>query len=156
METSIIKKGKVVRAEYTGKTWQGPKGTIHYHDIEFDNGDKGQYGSINEAQGKFIIGAISEYELIPNNNPQYPAKIKPVQLQNGQSSNGQSSGKFQKGGNGNGRFDPTTMLLSYAKDIYIAKQQTISGEPFTIENMFTLADRMCNWYKQKEADHGAN
>lgn len=136
-----IKTAKVIKAEPTGRTWSSNGQTYHVHLIEMANGDKGEYSSVNPAQGKFIQGLETTYEYHPATG-NFPAKLKPKQADN-------PGGKYQgKGGNGQSAI---TMVLSYAKDIYIAKQQAISAEPFTLDHMFTLADKMYGWVKSKEA-----
>lgn len=137
-----VKTSKVIKAEPTGRTWSANGNTYHVHSIEMENGDKGEYSSVNPAQGKFIQGANSTYEYHPPTG-NFPAKLKPKQ-----SDSPTYSGKYQ-GKNGHGNV--ASFALSYAKDIYIAKQQAISATAMTEDQMFRLADRMHDWLKSKEA-----
>lgn len=70
-------RSKVVKAEYK-RSWTTKDGTKTYFsfDIEFENGDAGEYSSISEQQKFFVPGQEAEYE-VDTSNPKYP-KIKPV------------------------------------------------------------------------------
>jgi len=58
-KTSVVK-----TAVYTGNTWTSPQGKkIYYHRIRMENNDDGEYGSINQDQTKFIVGATVTYEI---------------------------------------------------------------------------------------------
>lgn len=135
-----IKTAKVIKAEPTGRTWSSNGQTYHVHSIEMANGDKGEYSSVNPAQGKFIQGADSTYEYHPATG-NFPAKLKPKQADGG------GGGKYQ-GKNGHGNV--ASFALSYSKDIYIAYNSTIKDKEFTLDHMFTLADRMHDWLKSKD------
>lgn len=138
-----IKTAKCIKAEPTGRTWSANGKTYHVHSIEMENNDKGEYSSAYPDQGKFIQGAVTTYEYHPATG-NFPAKLKPKQSDQG----GGGNGKYQaKNGHGN----VASFALSYAKDIYIAHQSHITDKAFTTEHMFTLADRMHDWLKSKEA-----
>ncbi len=131
-----MKKSKIVKIQFT-KPWDSGKGTVYFHDVEFENGDRGQCGLQKELPPDYEIGTEHEYELTPNGN--YPNKIK---FNKPKSSGG---GGFSKPVNNAG------FALSYAKDVLIASWQPNSGgKPLTSENMFTLADKMLTWLESKK------
>ncbi len=87
------------------KSWNHQEyGLFYVHFIQFENGDKGEYNSKEQNQTKFTVGQDADYEYTPNQNPQYPGKIKPAQKD------------FKKGGQSN----PRSMSAAYAKDIVVA------------------------------------
>ena len=57
MATLTEKTGKPVSIEWN-REWEGPNGTVHYFDIEFDDDDltKGQFSTTKKNQTKFTIG----------------------------------------------------------------------------------------------------
>ena len=125
----MSKTSKVTRADYySGHDWESHGKTFYVHEIEFENGDSGEYSSISQEQNKFVVGQEVEYELMPGKGD-YAAKIKPVQ----------SGGNFSSGGGGGYRggskTDPRTMILSYAKDMWCATVG-IGGKPQTIETYY--------------------
>ena len=77
---------------------------MYFHWIELQNGDQGEYMSKSQSQDKFKLDEEAKYEIIPNANPQFAARIKPVN----------EAFNKPKGA------DPKTMIASYAKDIVIA------------------------------------
>ena len=109
----MSKKSAVTVAQSTGRTWQGSNGLLHFHSISFADGTTGEYASQAAEQTKFVVGVEAEYEYTPNANPQYAGKIKPVYA---------NAGNFGGGGGGGKRGgDPDTMLLSYCKDLAVAR-----------------------------------
>lgn len=149
-----IRTAKVTKAEYTERTWSNPNGVFHVHAIEFDNSDRGEYSSKSENQNKFIVGQTATYEFTPASG-KFPAKIKPTQVQ---STNGNSKEYVQKYPPKQpeaqleriGHGDLASSALACATRVYVAKQQMITGDPFTIDQIFPLADRMLGWLKEKE------
>jgi len=68
-----MKTSKVKNIQSSG-TWTGREGKIFYKfEIEMENGDLGEYSSVNKEQSKFVIGSSSEYEFSGGQHP----KIKP-------------------------------------------------------------------------------
>lgn len=57
------KQAKVTEVKENLRKWDGPKGTLYYHEIYFDNGDKGQWGSISITCDKFKAGEIADYTI---------------------------------------------------------------------------------------------
>lgn len=146
------KQGKVIRAKFTGRTWDSNYGKMYDHEIEFDNGDSGIYASKSESQNKLIEGTEATYEILANGK--FPSKIKPV-LKKDQPSNGNAKEYVQKypppattAHIGHG--DLAASALACATRVYVAKQQMITGDPFTIDQIFPLADRMLGWLKERE------
>tara|TARA_R110002020_G_scaffold229591_2_gene440399 strand:+ start:324 stop:788 length:465 start_codon:yes stop_codon:yes gene_type:complete len=73
---SEIKKSVVTKVQPTG-TWdtkREPIKTFFKFDIEMENGDTGEYSSVNQEQDKFVEGQEVEYEYLPHSD--FP-KIKP-------------------------------------------------------------------------------
>ena len=103
-----MKESIVTMAQQT-RTWESKEhGTFFVHSIMFENGDGGEYSSKSQTQDKFVVGKDAQYELTPVDN--YPDKIKPV------------APTFTGGGGGGKSFgDPKTMVLSYAKDLAVAR-----------------------------------
>lgn len=136
-----IKTSKVKSAQPTGRTWSSNGQTYHVHSIEMENGDKGEYSSKSPNQDKLKVGEEANYEYHPATG-NFPPKIKPKQAE-----------KFERGGYSggkNGHGNVASFALSYSKDIYIAYNSTIKDKEFTLDHLFTLADRMHDWLKNKE------
>lgn len=83
--------------------------TFYKFSIDFENGDSGDFNTINQEQNKFIKGEETSY-TIDTKNPQYP-KIKPVW-------------KPSAGGNGGG-FTPKA--ADPRKELLIVKQVCIKA-----------------------------
>jgi hypothetical protein len=133
MKTSKISKINFV------KTWSGEKGTVYYHDIEFENGDKGQAGFKSECPAEYEIGTTHDYESTENG--QYAPKLKFIKA-------GGFTGKagFSKPANNAG------FALSYAKDIMIASMSKESKtDALTSDHCLKLADKFFNWLEARKA-----
>lgn len=137
---------KVIRAKFTGRTWDSNYGKMYDHEIEFDNGDSGIYASKSESQNKLVEGAEATYEILANGK--FPSKIKPVQKKD-QPTNGTSTAQKQPPPATTGNADLAASALACATQVYVSKQQAITGEPFTIDDIFPLADKMLGWLKSK-------
>lgn len=132
MKTSKISKINFV------KTWSGEKGTVYYHDVEFENGDKGNAGFNKECPAEYEIGTTHDYELIPNANPQYASKIKFIKANGG-------GGKGSKPANNAG------FALSYAKDVMIASMNKESKtDVLTSDHCLKLAEKFYNWLEARK------
>jgi|TARA_R110000824_G_scaffold84682_3_gene211053 hypothetical protein len=80
-----IEKSVVAKVTPNG-TWDGQYGLMYKFEIEFENGQGGEYLSKFENQTKFVVGEETEYERTERG--QF-VKIKPVSnFQPGQSSGG--------------------------------------------------------------------
>ena len=67
-----MKKGEVKRVTANG-TWEGKFGVMYKFEVEFTNGDCGEYSSKSLEQTKFKEGEQVEYEFIEGKFP----KVKP-------------------------------------------------------------------------------
>ncbi len=67
-----MKTSKVKRVTGNG-TWEGNYGMMYKFEVEFENGDCGEYSSKKEFQTKFIEGEEVNYEFIDGKFP----KVKP-------------------------------------------------------------------------------
>lgn len=74
-----MKKSKVTNVQSNG-TWSGQFGTMYKFEVEFENGDIGEYSSKSQEQTKFVVGQETDYEYIDGKFP----KVKPVWVQNPQ------------------------------------------------------------------------
>jgi len=72
-----MKKSKVTNVQSNG-TWSGQFGTMYKFEVEFENGDIGEYSSKSQEQTKFVVGQETDYEYIDGKFP----KVKPVWVQN--------------------------------------------------------------------------
>ena len=68
-----MKRSKVTNVQQNG-TWEGNYGIMYKFEIEFENGDCGEYSSKSQDQNKFIVGNEADYEYIGGKFP----KVKPV------------------------------------------------------------------------------
>jgi hypothetical protein len=93
------------------REWTGDRGTVYYHDILMDNGDRGSIGK--KTKGALKVGDSLTYVLEENDRGN---KIKEFK-ENG------FSGSFNGRNNGNGggaRGGNESFALSYAKDTVVA------------------------------------
>ena len=68
-----MKGSKVTNVQSNG-TWSGQFGTMYKFEVEFENGDIGEYSSKSPDQTKFIVGQETDYEYIDGKFP----KVKPI------------------------------------------------------------------------------
>jgi len=134
---SEVKKSVVTVATYTGRTWEGQSGTIHYHSISFADGTNGEYGSKAMEQTNFVVGQEVEYTYTPNSNPQYPGKIKKHYAQ--------PAGGFSGGGGSNN--------VNPAKERSIEKQVSLKEAMHyaefagvkEVDTILLVADKLNDW-----------
>lgn len=75
------KTSKVTQVAGNG-TWDGQYGTMYKFEINFENGDSGQYLSKSKDQNKFVKGQDVTYELTSKDiNGRTFYSVKPVQAQ---------------------------------------------------------------------------
>lgn len=123
------KTAKITRTVFKNE-WTNPKGgSVFYHDIELDNGDKGSIGSKDKEPAKLNPGQSLTYTL-------ENGKIKAVQPQNG---------GFKKQPANNASF-----AMAYSKDILIASWSDHSPKKLSSEDMFKLADKIHDWMEAKK------
>lgn len=127
------KTAKITRTIFKNE-WANPKGgSVYYHDIELDNGDKGSIGSKEKEPEKLNPGKEITYTIDGN-------KIKAVVPQNG-------GGNFPKKAPANN----SSFALAYAKDVVIGSWCEQSPKKLTSEDLFTIADKMYNWMEAKKS-----
>lgn len=107
------KKAKITQTVFKN-VWAGPNGNVFYHEVELDNGDKGQIGSKEQMPSKLNPGSELTYTIEgPDARGGY--KIKAVNTAVG--------GGFQGGGGGK-KVDPKVQIvgfaMSYTKDLIVA------------------------------------
>ena len=85
------KRSKVTNVQASG-TWDGKFGMMYKFEVEFENGDAGEYSSKSKDQTKFVIGVDTDYEYIDGKFP----KVKPVWVQNQQQINTGSNNQSTK------------------------------------------------------------
>ena len=103
------------------KPYNGQNGTVYYHLLQMDNGDKINIGKKKELS----VGDEITYEITETGQQEYN-KAKSAQKE----FTGGFSGK-SKGGNG-------SFALSYAKDLVI-------GGVIDIKDILTTAERFKTW-----------
>jgi len=78
-KTKQMKKGKVTKCQFT-REWDGPSGTIYYHNIVIDNGDHGSVGTKEKMPAKLSEGSEIWYSIEQKGNfkgqPQYSIKLE--------------------------------------------------------------------------------
>ena len=83
----MIKTSTVKNVQANG-TWEGKFGMMYKFEVEFEDGNAGEYSSKTQDQTKFVEGQEMEYEFIDGNFP----KVKPVYQKPDFASNGFSGG----------------------------------------------------------------
>lgn len=119
------KKGRITRAVFISE-WSNPQGgNVYYHEIELDNGDKGQIGSKEKMPAKLNPGQELTYTIETTSRGN---KIKAVQ-----GDRPQFAGKkpFQ---------DPRAQFIgfsaAYAKDLVVAGKIEIKAMNGAAESIF--------------------
>ena len=67
-------KKSIVKSVTPNGTWEGNYGLMYKFEIEFENGDVGEYLSKSENQDKFVVDKETDYQF---KGGQYP-RVKPV------------------------------------------------------------------------------
>ena len=80
-----MKTDKVKRVTSNG-TWEGNFGLMYKFEVEFNNGDCGEYSSKSKDQTKFVEGEEANYEFIDGKFPKVKPYYAPPQS-NGQTFN---------------------------------------------------------------------
>jgi len=129
------KKAKITRVVFKNE-WSGNNGTVYYHDIELDNGDKGSIGC-KEKEPKFLNPQQELTYTIEDTGKGF--KIKKVT---------ENKGGYNGGGNKTPA-SPASFALSYAKDVVIASWGEHSPKKMSSEDLFSIAEKMYNWMKER-------
>lgn len=120
--------------------WDGPNGTVFYHTILMENGDRGSIGKKHENAVKIGDTLTYQIELSDRGN-----KIKEVR-ENNFTSGGQRFAGAQRG-------SCASFALSYAKDIAVANINK-SDKPFDMEmiagKVVASAAIFRKWLKENE------
>lgn len=121
------KTSKIIKCEFKNE-WANPKGgSIFYHNIEFENGDKGSIGTKSKMPDKLNVGSELTYTIEGD-------KIKAVQQQN-----------FKGGGFKQEPFEhkAAAYAMSYAKDLVVA-------DKVDVQNLRKYADKIYEWLISKK------
>lgn len=129
------KKGKITRTVFVSE-WSNPQGgQVYYHEIELDNGDKGQIGSKEKMPAKLNPGNELTYTIEASSRGN---KIKAVSHAQG--------GGFSR--TGKPPIDPRAQFIgfsaAYAKDLVVAGKMELKdmngGAESIFKNMLKLYD----------------
>lgn len=125
------KHAKITRTVFKNE-WKGDKGSVFYHEIELDNGDKGQIGTKEHLPAKLNPGQELTYTIEATERGN---KIKAVQAAGG--------------GFGGGRKGPDPKVqivgfaMAYTKDLVVADKIKIGELPAIFEKIHKLmADKL--------------
>lgn len=128
------KTAKITRTVFKNE-WANPKGgSIYYHEIELDNGDKGQIGTKEKEPAKLNPGQILTYTLEQTGNG---TRIKVV--------NGGVAPGMKRAAGSNASF-----AMAYAKDVVIGSWAEHSPKKLTSEELFKIAEKMYQWMEDKK------
>lgn len=128
------KKAKIIRVVFKNE-WAGQNGTVFYHEVELDNGDKGQIGCKDKEPAFLNPGSELTYTIEIGDKGN---KIKRVQ---------ESKGGFHSGPKAPA--SPASFALSYAKDVVIASWGEHSPAKMKSEDLFLIAEKMYKWMKER-------
>lgn len=129
------KTAKITRTVFKSE-WANPKGgQVYYHEIELDNGDKGQIGTKEKEPAKLNPGQMLTYTIEATDRGN---KIKVVNPMNG-------GGGFKKAAGSNASF-----AMAYAKDVVIGSWNEHSPKKLTSEELFKIADKMYQWMEERK------
>lgn len=126
------KTAKITRTVFKNE-WKGDKGSVFYHEIELDNGDKGQIGTKEHLPTKLNPGQELTYTI---ESTERGNKIKAVQPAGGGGFGGRKGGP-----------DPKAQIvgfaMAYTKDLVMADKIKIGELPAIFEKIHKLmADKL--------------
>ncbi len=136
------KTATVTAAVYTNRTFQTQYGEFHVHSITFDNGDTGDYNAKTPTQDKFVVGQQASYEITPNANPAYAAKIKPFNP---------NQGNYSGGGKKDNTATQRSIERQQALKLAIEYSQVMGSKPDTAGTLAT-AELFYKWISQPEEE----
>ncbi len=128
-----MKTSKVKRVTGNG-TWEGNYGMMYKFEVEFENGDCGEYSSKTENQTKFVAGEEANYEFIDGKFP----KVKPYYA------TPQSNGQI------NYKKDDNVQDLIVRQSSLKAAVDYCRGSDGSVDDIFYLADECYNWVMGKK------
>ena len=117
------KKSKVIGVQANG-TWESKYGMFYKFEVDFENGDGGEYSSKSQTQNKFVMGQEAWYTIEGEGKFK---KIKPAQLPEQQSSGGNFKGGYQKSPETSAQIARMNALTN-AVNYVLAKGSTEVGE----------------------------
>lgn len=85
----MVKHSKVIGVQANG-TWESKYGTFYKFEVDFENGDGGEYSSKSKDQNKFVMGQEAYYTIEGDGKFK---KVKPAQPEGAQNSGGSSYSK---------------------------------------------------------------
>lgn len=116
------------------RPWTGKNGTIFYHDIVLDNGDRGSVGK--KREGAIRVGDSLTYTIDAD-------RITVVNPSTG------GAGRF---GSSKPAASPSSMALAYAKDLavaFIAKSDTPAEKMEAVaDRVISIATKFDKWIKE--------
>jgi hypothetical protein len=125
------KTAKITRTVFKN-VWNNPKGgQIFYHDIDLDNGDRGQIGCKEQNPSKIDPGNSLTYTIEADGRGNQKIKaVNPAQ---------QGGGAWKAGGK---ERDPKVQVvgfaMSYTKDLIVAGKLTIGDLPKHFDIIYNL------------------
>ena len=125
------KRSKVTNVQASG-TWDGKFGMMYKFEVEFENGDAGEYSSKSKDQTKFVIGVDTDYEYIDGKFP----KVKPVWVQNQQQINTGSNNQTTK---------PDNVQDMIVKQSSLKAAVEFCNKDCTVEHIIANAEVFYDW-----------
>lgn len=130
MKTATVKEVRDIRK------WDGPNGTLYFHSLTFDNGDRGNLAK--NAADAIKVGDRISYTIEGD-------RVKQVRVNNG----GRPASRLY-GGN---KPSTSAMALSYAKDLAVAfltKSDTPAEKMEGVaDRILLVADKFDKWIKER-------
>lgn len=146
MET---KKSKVIGVQANG-SWESKYGTFYKFEVDFENGDGGEYSSKSQTQSKFVSGQEAWYTIEGSGKF---AKVKPAQAPEQQQSNGggYSAGSFKGENPETAKRIARMNALTNATNYIMAKGATELGELEILNLANAFEDFIMNGLKAKQS-----
>lgn len=123
------KSAKITRTVFKNE-WKGPNGAVYYHEVELDNGDKGQIGCKENMPSKLNPGNELKYTI--EQDPRGGFKIKSVVEQKQAFSGGGRGGRQQV----EPRIQMISFAMSYAKDLAVAGKIDVDKIPNYFKSIY--------------------
>lgn len=119
------KKSKIKSCRFVSE-WAGQNGVVYYHEIELENGDKGQIGTKEKNPDKLAVGQELSYTIESSSRGN---KIKAVTAQGG-------------GFKGKPQRDPKEQMISFAtaytKDLVVAGKVEMREFEAAVKRMYNI------------------
>lgn len=114
--------------------WTNPKTNkiVYYHDVEFENGDKGQIGTLTSNPDKLSVGTEHTYHIEQSGNNK---KIVIEQPQNG----------FKGGSKFNTEFEEKKQKMIIAQSSLSSACNMYNQGSKTPEQILEIAEKFYNW-----------